>query len=131
MNNIETIELTDNAAALEKPDRYTSVTVDTAKIFKSWKSSLYSFEWLDADGKIKSLEQLPEAEQVKRQTVEEALSAGAALEKPILGIGMLDNIEIGSGRATFLVLMSKGLKTITAHIPKSNESDFKDFLADI
>jgi hypothetical protein len=44
---------------------------------------------------------------------------------------MMENIEIGCGRAEFLTLAAHGLKTMPVHIPKSNESDFKPFRADV
>ena len=124
-----TIKFQDNAAALAKPEAFASIEVDTAMILKSWKSSLYSFEWLTPDGAIKSLEELSGPEAAKRLNIESALDRGEAIEKPLLGIGMLDNVEIGSGRAQFLTLAARGLKSIPVHIPASNQKDFKPFLA--
>ncbi len=124
-----TIKFQDNAAALAKPGAFLSIDVDVALTLKSWKSSLYSFEWLTPEGTIKSLEELSGPEAAKRLNVESALDRGEPIEKPLLGIGMLDNVEIGSGRAQFLTLAARGLKTIPVHIPASNQKDFKPFLA--
>ena len=128
MGNKENIEFIDNAASGE---HYICVIVDVSCVLKSWRDSLFSFEWLSPEGEIKSSEELSEQEQPKRASVEEKLHNGKPIEKPILGIGLQDNIEIGSGRAEFLTLAAHGLKEIPVHIPKSNESDFKDFLADV
>ncbi len=117
----------DNPVAAGRAGHYMEITVDCDKVMKSWRSSLFSFEWLLPDGRIKSTAELPAHEQPRREAVEQALSSGQALEKPILGIGMIDNVEIGSGRATFLTLVAHGAKTIPVHIPVSNEADFKKF----
>lgn len=116
-----------NLVALGRPGHYVEITVDTAKIMKSWRESLFSFEWLLPDGRIKSAGELSETERPRREAVETALTAARPLEKPVLGIGMMDNVEIGSGRATFLTLVAHGAKTIPVHIPASNEADFKKF----
>jgi hypothetical protein len=121
----------DNPVAKSRPGAYVDISVSVEKILKSWRISLFSFEWLRQDGQIKSPEELPEAERPKRTEVERRLIAGEALEKPVLGIGLLDNVEIGSGRAVFLTLAASGIETIPVHIPKSNEGEFKAFRVDI
>jgi hypothetical protein len=123
------IKFKENAAALAKPDAFVAIEVSVPSVLKSWKASLYSFEWLKPDGSIKSLEELSGPEAAKRLNIESAVKSGEAIEKPVLGIGMLDNVEIGSGRAQFLTLAAYGLKTLPVHIPSANQKDFKAFLA--
>ena len=125
----DTIEFIDNAAVKTSPDRYVSVTVDVAKILKSWRESLFAFECLLPDGRLKPASDLPPAEQAKRAAVEELLKKGGAIEKPVLGIGLMDNVEIGAGRAVFLTLAARGVKKMPVHIPKSNRDEFAKFMA--
>lgn len=127
----EEMTLIDNPVIKGREDYYTEITINVPSVIKSWQESLYSFEWLLSDGRIKDLKELPEAEQSKRQAIEDALSKGMPIEKPVLGIGMMDNIEIGSGKAALLTLAAHGHKQLAVHIPKSNESDFQDFRADV
>lgn len=131
MTEFQTVAFIDNKAASAAPDKYLSISVDTQAVLNSWRGSLFSFEWLDENGDIKPTNDLAENEQAKRQRVEEALKNNEDLEKPMLGIGMLESIEIGAGRAEFLTLTALGHKTLPVHIPKSNESDFKDFIASL
>ena len=126
---MDTIEFTDNKAALRDSDKFISAEVDVARILESWKTSLFSYEWLDGEGNIKEFQDLDAPQADKLRIVQGKVAAGEALEKPVLGIGMLDNVEIGSGHAAFVIAVTNGHKTIPAHIPKSCESDFKDFLA--
>lgn len=123
----QTIAFADNPVAKGRPDHYIEITVDTAKIMKSWRESLFSFEWLLPDGRIKSAGELSDTERPRREAVEAALASQTPLDKPVLGIGMLDNVEIGSGRATFLTLVAHGFETLPVHIPRTNEADFKKF----
>lgn len=119
----------DNPVATGRPGHYMEITVDTGKIMKSWRTSLFSFEWLLPDGRIKSAAELSASERPRREAVEEALKNNQPLDKPVLGIGMMDNVEIGSGRAIFLTLVAHGATTLPVHIPRSNEADFKKFKA--
>jgi len=128
---LDQIKFIDNAAIGGNRENYTTVFVDVPAILKSWQSSLFSFQWLLPDGRIKDLAELPEGEQPKRKSVEDRLDSDMPIERPILGIGLMENIEIGAGRAEFLTLAAKGALHVSVHIPKSNESDFKDFLADV
>ena len=118
--------------ALEgKLARYTSITISVPAALRSWKKSLHSYEWIKPDGNIKSLEELSIPEQAKRRAVEDLIRAGGPIAQPVLGIGVMDNIEIGMGRAEFLTLAAHGLRHIPVYIPCSNESDFKAFRADV
>jgi hypothetical protein len=118
----------DNKIIKDKEDKYLNVYVSASDVLKSWKESIYSFEWLKPDGGIKPIETLPDNEQEKRKIIEGDLQSNKALETPILGIGLMENIEIGSGRAVFLTLCDTGEQSIRVHIPKSNEVDFTKFI---
>jgi hypothetical protein len=122
-------EFIKNAAAQSTTSSFIEVRVDVARILKSWRESVFSFEWLDEDGGIKKPDELSRREQPKREAVEKKLASGAPIEMPILGIGLQDHVEIGSGRDVFLTLAAHGHKVLPVHIPKSNEKDFQKYLA--
>lgn len=119
---------TDSPSLKGREDRYTVVRVDTARILKSWRSSLFSFEWLGQDGRIRALDDLPMHERDKRLKVESAMTRGLPVERPVLGIGILDNVEIGAGREIFLTIAAQGGREIEVHIPVSCHADFKEYL---
>lgn len=127
--SISEITLINNPSIAGREDRYKVIRVDSAKTIKSWQKSLYSFEWLLPNGEIRGISDLPLKEHQKREETETALKTGRPIERPVLGIGIMDNIEIGSGRAVFLTLASQGHDMIEVHIPKANETDFRPFLA--
>ncbi len=74
---------------------------------------------------------LSPAEQEKRKKIEAAIKDSAEIEMPVLGIGIMENVEIGSGRAALLTLAAQGATEMPVHIPKSCESDFKSFRTDV
>jgi len=126
---MQNINFTDSKAALNKPEFYMQVTLDVQKAIKSWQLSIFSFEWLNKDASVKELSDLKDSDKQKRIDIETAIKDGQSIDMPILGIGIQDNIEIGSGKAVICTLAAHGAKTIPAHIPKSNEEDFKDLIA--
>lgn len=125
---METLHLTDSAAIAGRESRYIVVRVDAAKILKSWQKSLFSFEWLTPEGQIRRIDDLPMREHEKRLEVEAALRTGKSIERPVLGIGIMDNVEIGAGKAAFLTLTAAGHKIIEVHIPAGNRDDFERFI---
>lgn len=121
----------DNKSIKGREDHYAHITVDVPRVVESWRTSLYSFEWLLPDGRVKDLKELSETDQPRRQAIEDAIKSGDPLEKPVLGIGLLENVEIGVGKAVLLTLAAHDVKSVPVHVPKNNESDFKDFIADV
>lgn len=122
------LHFTDSPSIKGREDRYLTVRVRVKDVLKSWKKSLYSFEWLLPDGTIRTLDDLPLHERDKRLKVEKHLSSGDTLSRPVLGIGIMDNVEIGAGRDVFLTLAAKGLTDIEVHIPASNQKEFSKFI---
>ena len=122
------LNLINNQSLAGREDKFNTVEIDLKIVLDSWKISLFSFEWLLPDGSIRTPDQLPEAEAEKYHEVLAQYQSGAPLERPILGIGVMDNIEIGSRRDILLTLMSQGVKTLSVHIPKSNAEDFTAYL---
>lgn len=128
MSAIESkLKFIDNPVIASRQTNYTTITIDVVAVLESWRISLFSYEWLYPDGRIKPIEDLPTQDQPRRQDIESRLSSGDLLEKPVLGIGLMDNVEIGAGRATFLTLAAHGCKTIPVHIPISNTKEFSPF----
>lgn len=125
---IPSLNLVDNASLHGREDKYDIIDVNLEKILEGWKISLFSFEWLLPDGSIRPPDKLPDAEREKYHAVLAAYESGEVLERPILGIGIMDNIEIGARRDVLLSLMSVGIKTLSVHIPKSAREDFAPYL---
>ena len=107
---------------------YTSISVDVRAALKSWRTSLFAHEWITPDGHIKAGGELSDRDSFKRNEAEAHINSGLPLEMPILGIGILENIEIGSGKALFLTLADRGVTEMPVHIRLSQEKEFKKFI---
>lgn len=117
----------ENGAVFNTVNLYQVIDIDVLKALESWKSSLFSYEWITKDG-FKPLDRLAAREREKRLIVERKIEARQALEMPILGMGVLENVEIGSGRAVFLTLALHGARVIPVHIPSSQADYFRQYL---
>lgn len=122
---LKTLEFLDNPAA---KGNYLSVDVSLPAILESWQCSLFSFEWLNKDGAVKALDDLPVIQREQRLEIELLLNDRKPLIKPVLGIGLMNTVEIGSGKAVLLTLAAHNLASLPAHIPASNRDEFKKFL---
>lgn len=124
----ETLQLTDHPAIGGRADRYKVVTVAVARVLASWRESLMAHEWLNEHGHFRDTDHLNMLDRDKVLKTEKALNNREPLPRPVLGIGILDNVEIGAGREVFYVLARAGHKTLEVHIPLSNEKEFNRFL---
>lgn len=120
---------TDNPAALAQPDRYVALMVDAARVLQGWRASLMAHELVDANGLVKGDDDLSESRREKRAAIRRRLQAGEALEKPVLGIGIFDNIEIGAGADTLAALVMEGVSIIPVHVRASQLAEFEIFRA--
>lgn len=122
-------EFIDNPAVKGREDKFIPAIANVAAVLASWKLSLFAHEWLATDGTIKPMQQMPEGTQAKRRATKEILRTSSVLERPILGLGIFDNVEIGAGKEIFLCLAAIGAAAIPVHIPKSQEAEFQKFLS--
>ena len=118
----------DNPAIKGREEKFLSLTVSIPSIIAGWKESLFAHEWLKSDGSLKSPDELTDANRQKRLDIEASLKEGRPLAKPVLGLGIMDNIEIGAGKDVLLTLASLSQDSLPVHIPKSHADDFKLFL---
>jgi hypothetical protein len=126
--SIDMKSFVDNPAVKDREAKFMKLDVKVGPVIASWRDSIFAHEWLDSEGRIKKPSEMVEKMKAKREAIENQISSGAALERPVLGIGIMDNIEIGSGKDLFLCLAAMGMTTIPVHIPKSNEKDFRMFI---
>lgn len=121
------LKLINNNATHQNPDKYSIMRVALKSVVESYRGSLFSFEWLDKNGAVRDHDSMEDTQKSKYDSVYAAYKTGIPLERPILGIGLSDNIEIGSRRDVLLTLYSLGIKELDVHIPQSCLSDFKKF----
>ena len=128
-NQVPIERFMNNHSLKGREDAFIILEVKTAPVLASWQESLFAHEWLTAEGKIKAVKEMSDKVRERRETIEAMIETpDHPLERPVLGIGIMDNIEIGSGKDLFLCLAARGLSSIPVHIPKSHEADFRIFI---
>ena len=118
----------DNPAIKSREAAYVAVTISVAPVLASWRDSLFAHEWLHPDGSVKKPGEQSELLSIRRAALESRIREGSPLERPVLGIGILDTVEIGSGRDTLLTLAALGMTQIPVHIPRSHLDEFRLFI---
>lgn len=107
---------------------FMTVHIQVASVVKSYRDSLFSFEWLHSDGRVREGAEMKEGPAAERARTEQMLNQAQELPQPVLGIGMMGNIEIGAERAVLLTLAAHGVQTMLVHIPVSQKKDFEKFI---
>ncbi|HEY8963147.1 MAG TPA: hypothetical protein VIN59_01660 [Alphaproteobacteria bacterium] len=119
----------DSRVAQNNAAQYAEILVDAAKILQNWRASLMAHEYLDKNGIVKSDDDITESRLEKREQIRQSLRNGESLEKPVLGIGIFDNVEIGAGADILVTLFLDGHSVIPVHVRKSQMNDFSPFRA--
>lgn len=109
-------------------EAYVSGTLDLSKALPSWRQSLISYKWLDAEARPKKPEELADEQRAQYEDVLRILTKGDALPKPIIGLGMFDNVEVGSGAAIVATLAAMDVKLVPVHIRAAQEKGLRKFL---
>ena len=122
------ISLIDNAVALKDPDGYEEVRIDVAKALKSLQLSFFAHEVMHKDGSLKSDEDLSEKIATRRGEMRERIAFGEDFQKPVAGIGINDNFELGAGRDLFVLLAMEGWREIPVHIRKKQRKELRKFI---
>ncbi len=112
----------------EKEEKYLTVELDMEKIIQSWRKSLFSFEWLLPDGQLRKPDEMTQSILDKYNYALSQHKNNKSLPMPILGIGVMDNVEIGSGKEFVLMLYGQNIKSFYAHIAKQDEKEFSSFI---
>jgi len=118
----------DHPVVSGNPAQYAEITVDIRKVLKDWQLSLLSHELIDKDGTIKPDQSLTDSRLARRLEVREAWRRGETLEKPILGIGIFDSIEIGVGSDILVTLAMEGVTALPVHVRAAQIKEFKAFI---
>lgn len=119
----------DNPTLRGREDNFITINVKTGPVIASWRESLFAHEWLHKDGSIRSRHDMSDKMRARRQAAEELIQGVSPITRPVLGIGITDTLEIGSGRDILLALAAQGVKVVSVHIPKSHQVDFRMFIA--
>lgn len=118
----------DHPSVSANPEAYGNATLNIAAALPSWSQSLIAYKWLDSTGIPKDPGALADEQATQRADILAILERGDALPKPIIGLGMFDNLEVGSGAGIVATLAALGEVTIPVHVRRAQEKGLKKFL---
>jgi hypothetical protein len=114
-----------HAVTLKNPNDYMELIVSPAKVLEAWQTSIFAHELIAKDGRIKNEQDLSGTNLEKYLTAFEALKRGESIEKPLLGIGLYDGIEIGIGREIIAAAYHLKLENLPVHVRKAQSDDVR------
>lgn len=121
----------DHAVTLNNPDDYVELQVMPNQILQAWRSSMFAHELIAKDGRIKDENDLEGQNLEKYLTAFEALKRGESIEKPLLGIGIYDGVEIGTGREIIVAAFHLGIPNVPIHVRKAQSDEVQACLASV
>lgn len=118
----------DHEVVQRSPDDYIEVILLTDKIINAWTLSIFAHELLNKNGDIKDHDQMNSDTLQKYIIALDSLKKSTEIAKPILGIGIMDNIEIGIGREIIIAAKKLSIDKIPVHLRKSQADDIQKLL---
>jgi hypothetical protein len=118
----------DHEVVQRTPDDYNEITVSPEHILKCWQESMFACEVLNKQGDIKPQSEMNPDLLKRYLDCIEMIKRGEDTPKPILGYGIMDNIEIGVGREIILAAQTLGLDEIPVNIRKAQADDIVKIL---
>ncbi len=117
----------DHEVVQQAPDDYVEISLSPDKIMMAWATSLYSYELLNKDGTVKSTGDMMDETLQRYVDAEEKLRRGEGVSKPIIGIGIMEGIEIGIGREIVAAAKALGVKEIPVYVRKAQVDEIKSY----
>ena len=114
----------------QSPDDYVEMILTPVAILDAWSLSMFAHELLNKDGSIKGENSMNEDTLSKYLDALESLKRGEDVAKPVIGIGIMDGIEIGIGREVIAACATLNINEIPFHVRKAQVDDVKKVLGD-
>ena len=110
-------------------NKYKVIEVDVQAVIDDWRGSLTAHHWLDSQGCMKPVDALSDTHQQALQDMRKRMEQGEEIEPPILGIGITDCVEIGSGAAQLLFHAMRGDTTMHVRVRPAQVDSLQKVIA--
>lgn len=118
----------DHEIVQKSPDDYVELVINPVDLLNAWSLSMFAHELLNKDGTVKSQSDLSDQTLEKYVTAVEMIKRAEPLSKPVIGIGIMDGIEIGIGREIIAACAAMKTPSIPFNVRKAQASDVKKLL---
>jgi len=118
----------DHAVVMASPDDYVEMTCNPNDILGAWSLSMFAHELLNKDGSVKLDKDMVEPTLGKYIDAVETLKRGENIAKPVIGIGIMDGVEIGIGREIIAACSILDVDKIPFYVRKAQADEIKQML---
>ena len=115
----------DHEVVRKSPKDYVEIITSPKAILRAWSLSLFAHELLGKDGQVKDKHDIKDETLKRFVMAEESIKRGEDIAKPVIGIGIMDGIEIGIGREIVAVAQVMGVKEIPVHVRRAQADEVK------
>lgn len=109
----------------KSPDDYVEILCSPDQILSAWRLSMFAHELIDKNGAVKPQSAMQGHVLQKYLTALESLKRDEDIAKPILGVGMMDNIEIGIGQEIVAAAKNIDIAEIPVNVRKAQVDEVK------
>lgn len=110
------------------PDKYCEILLPPESILSAWSHSLNCYDYLDKAGHIKAEETMDSQSLKKFLSAFDCFKRGEPTAKPVIGIGIMDTVEIGIGAEIIVAATAFKYPLLPVHVRKAQESDLRKIL---
>jgi len=118
----------DHEVVQKSPNDYEELSIAPHDLLRAWSLSMFAHELLAKNGNIKSESELSGQTLEKYVAALEMIKRSEPLSKPIIGIGIMDGVEIGIGREIIAACVSMNIGKISINVRKAQSKDVKKLL---
>lgn len=122
------IDFYDHEVVQTVPEDYSELILCPNDIIKAWSLSLFAHEMLAPDGSIKNEKDMSGTTLQRYIEVSEAIKRGEKIAKPVIGIGLMDNIEIGIGREVIVACAKMKMDKIPVYVRNAQAQEVRKLL---
>lgn len=124
----QSIEFYDHEVVQNAPNDYIEIALSPVEILDAWTLSMFAHELLNKDGSVKSKKDMNPSTMQKYIDMHSLIKRGEPIPKPVIGIGIMDNLEIGIGREIIAAAMQNNISQIIVNIRKAQVTEIKKLL---
>ena len=126
--SIPSITFYDHEVVQKAPNDYIEIILSPQKILSAWAISLFAHELLNPDGTIKPQKAMNANTLHKFIEISDDMKRGEIIPKPVIGIGIMDNLEIGIGREIIVLAAQNNIQKIPVHVRKAQSREIEKLL---
>ena len=118
----------DHEVVQRLPHEYIEMVAPPMDLLDAWSLSMFAHELLYNDGSIKAEADMNDVTLDRYLNALSNLKKGEPMPRPVLGIGIMDGVEIGLGREIIAACATLNISEISFHVRQAQAKEIKKLL---